>query len=186
MPGQDGQDGQDGITPTIGTNGNWYLGATDTGKPSRGEQGEPGSDAEVTAENIEAALGFVPADEDALDEKQDAITDLSTIRSGASAGATALQPPPIKTTMDSVAVAGAKYFLGEQTAVSITMPTDALLGQEIVVNFSSGATAATLTCDLTGFDFVPKANMANKITFTLIEKGATAADDKWSVEIKEG
>ena len=34
--------GQDGVTPTIGDNGNWYLGDTDTGKPSRGEQGEKG------------------------------------------------------------------------------------------------------------------------------------------------
>ena len=33
----------DGITPTIGDNGNWYLGATDTGKPSRGEQGLKGA-----------------------------------------------------------------------------------------------------------------------------------------------
>ena len=31
--------GTDGITPTIGANGNWYLGDTDTGLPSRGEQG---------------------------------------------------------------------------------------------------------------------------------------------------
>lgn len=35
--------GTDGITPTIGANGNWYLGETDTGKPSRGEQG-PGAE----------------------------------------------------------------------------------------------------------------------------------------------
>ena len=40
--GQDGTDGTDGITPTIGENGNWYLGETDTGKPSRGEQGPQG------------------------------------------------------------------------------------------------------------------------------------------------
>ena len=32
--------GTDGITPTIGDNGNWYLGETDTGKPSRGEKGD--------------------------------------------------------------------------------------------------------------------------------------------------
>ncbi len=36
-------DGADGITPTIGDNGNWYLGATDTGKPSRGEKGDTGA-----------------------------------------------------------------------------------------------------------------------------------------------
>ena len=38
----DGADGQDGVTPTIGENGNWYLGDTDTGKPSRGDKGEKG------------------------------------------------------------------------------------------------------------------------------------------------
>ena len=37
--GLDGQNGQDGLTPTIGENGNWFLGDTDTGKPSRGEVG---------------------------------------------------------------------------------------------------------------------------------------------------
>lgn len=38
----DGADGQDGITPTIGDNGNWYLGETDTGMPSRGDKGDKG------------------------------------------------------------------------------------------------------------------------------------------------
>lgn len=36
------QGGKDGVTPTIGDNGNWYLGDTDTGKPSRGEAGPQG------------------------------------------------------------------------------------------------------------------------------------------------
>lgn len=40
--GQPGKDGTDGITPTIGDNGNWFLGATDTGKPSRGATGDTG------------------------------------------------------------------------------------------------------------------------------------------------
>ena len=35
-------DGADGLTPTIGENGNWYLGDADTGKPSRGDKGEKG------------------------------------------------------------------------------------------------------------------------------------------------
>lgn len=35
--------GADGTTPHIGANGNWYLGETDTGLPSRGEQG-PGAE----------------------------------------------------------------------------------------------------------------------------------------------
>lgn len=41
-PGAAGAPGTDGITPTIGANGNWFLGSTDTGKPSRGEKGEQG------------------------------------------------------------------------------------------------------------------------------------------------
>ena len=43
--GKPGKPGNHGITPTVGENGNWYIGDTDTGKPSRGEtgpQGEPG------------------------------------------------------------------------------------------------------------------------------------------------
>lgn len=40
--GAAGANGKDGITPTIGDNGNWYLGDTDTGKPSRGETGQQG------------------------------------------------------------------------------------------------------------------------------------------------
>ena len=37
-----GANGADGITPTIGENGNWYLGDTDTGMPSRGDKGDKG------------------------------------------------------------------------------------------------------------------------------------------------
>lgn len=88
--GETGTPGKDGITPTIGTNGNWYIGTEDTGKPSRGEKGDkgdpgtkgdkgdpgtkgdkgdkgdPGSDASVTAANIKAALGYTPADSEAI------------------------------------------------------------------------------------------------------------------------
>ena len=32
----------DGVIPHIGNNGNWYIGSTDTGKPSRGEKGDAG------------------------------------------------------------------------------------------------------------------------------------------------
>lgn len=40
--GADGAPGKDGVTPTIGENGNWYLGTEDTGKPSRGATGPQG------------------------------------------------------------------------------------------------------------------------------------------------
>lgn len=41
-PGKDGTPGADGVTPHIGDNGNWYIGSTDTGKPSRGATGATG------------------------------------------------------------------------------------------------------------------------------------------------
>ena len=43
QPGTNGKDGVDGITPHIGDNGNWFIGDTDTGKPSRGEPGQDAS-----------------------------------------------------------------------------------------------------------------------------------------------
>lgn len=52
-PGKDGTDGStgaagaDGVTPHIGDNGNWFIGNTDTGKPSRGA---------ATAEDISYTL----------------------------------------------------------------------------------------------------------------------------------
>lgn len=41
-PGADGKDGANGVTPTIGSNDNWFIGTTDTGRPSRGEKGDTG------------------------------------------------------------------------------------------------------------------------------------------------
>ncbi len=40
--GEDGEDGEDGITPSIGSNGNWYIGDTDTGVKAEGTDGEDG------------------------------------------------------------------------------------------------------------------------------------------------
>ena len=71
-PGAAGAPGADGVTPTIGTNGNWFLGNTDTGKPSRGEkgdkgdtgaQGEPGKDGRPGAAGAPGATGttFTPS-----------------------------------------------------------------------------------------------------------------------------
>ena len=37
------RDGIDGRTPYIGENGNWWVGGEDTGKPSKGKDGEPGT-----------------------------------------------------------------------------------------------------------------------------------------------
>lgn len=44
LKGQDGVSGTDGITPHIGDNGNWFIGETDTNKPSQGTNGLNGND----------------------------------------------------------------------------------------------------------------------------------------------
>nr|UVM85751.1 MAG: hypothetical protein [Bacteriophage sp.] len=58
--GGTGQDGKDGITPTIGENGNWYLGTEDTGKPSRGATGPQGADGKDGANGTDGADGHTP------------------------------------------------------------------------------------------------------------------------------
>ena len=52
-----GADGKGGITPTIGKNGNWYLGSTDTGKPSRGADGTPGAAGAPGKDGVPGADG---------------------------------------------------------------------------------------------------------------------------------
>lgn len=54
--GQPGKDGTDGITPTIGDNGNWFLGAIDTGKPSRGATGDTGTDGKDAPQIDDTAI----------------------------------------------------------------------------------------------------------------------------------
>lgn len=55
--GSPGKDGQNGITPTIGDNGNWYLGDEDTGKPSRGEKGDTGNTGPAGADGAPGTNG---------------------------------------------------------------------------------------------------------------------------------
>lgn len=43
--------------PHIGDNGNWYLGETDTGKPSRGDKGDKGDTGETGATGAAGAAG---------------------------------------------------------------------------------------------------------------------------------
>ena len=55
--GKPGAAGADGVTPHIGDNGNWYVGSTDTGKPSRGETGPQGAPGKNGADGKPGATG---------------------------------------------------------------------------------------------------------------------------------
>ena len=55
--------GADGITPTIGDNGNWYIGSTDTGKPSRGVSGARGDKGDAGADGADGKSAYQYAQE---------------------------------------------------------------------------------------------------------------------------
>lgn len=57
LKGQDGASGADGITPHIGDNGNWFIGETDTNKPSQGTNGVNGNDGVGIAKSEVNASG---------------------------------------------------------------------------------------------------------------------------------
>lgn len=72
----------------------------------------------------------------------------------------------IKTAMDEVAVAGAHYLLGELAELSVVLPDDALVGQEITVSWYNGDTPSTLSVagNMLDFDYVPEANTRSEIS----------------------
>ncbi len=73
--GLKGDKGADGITPTIGTNGNWYLGTTDTGKPSRGEKGDKGADGTNGKDGINGKTPVKGTDYWTEADKAEIVTD---------------------------------------------------------------------------------------------------------------
>ena len=52
-PGIAGEPGKDGETPHIGANGNWYVGAVDTGVKAQGEDGKPGADGYTPIKGVD-------------------------------------------------------------------------------------------------------------------------------------
>ena len=86
--GDTGAAGTNGITPTIGSNGNWYLGSSDTGKPSRGEQGPQGIQGLQGETGATGAQG--PKGETGETGKTPSITigTVSTLSAGSNATAT--------------------------------------------------------------------------------------------------
>lgn len=83
--GGTGQDGKDGITPTIGANGNWYLGDEDTGKPSRGATGPAGPDGAPGKDGSPGKDGAPGADGTTFTPSVSAAGDLSWTNDGGKA-----------------------------------------------------------------------------------------------------
>jgi uncharacterized repeat protein (TIGR02543 family) len=55
--GEDGEDGEDGLTPYIGTNGNWFIGTTDTLVPATGPRGAQGLPGPMGPQGLPGAQG---------------------------------------------------------------------------------------------------------------------------------
>ena len=55
--GEDGEDGKDGLTPYIGSNGNWWIGTTDTGIKAAGVNGADGKDGKDGINGKDGANG---------------------------------------------------------------------------------------------------------------------------------
>ena len=71
----------DGITPTIGDNGNWFLGDTDTEKPSRGDDGKSAYSYAVDGgyTGTEAEFAAKLADTDTADEALELLAEIGMI-----------------------------------------------------------------------------------------------------------
>ena len=55
--GEDGKDGRDGRTPSVGPNGNWWIGSMDTGVKAAGTDGRDGTDGKDGADGLTPTIG---------------------------------------------------------------------------------------------------------------------------------
>lgn len=55
--GEDGKDGRDGRTPSVGPNGNWWIGSRDTGVKAVGTDGRDGVDGKNGVDGLTPAIG---------------------------------------------------------------------------------------------------------------------------------
>ncbi len=76
--GDDDKDagGENGVTPHIGDNGNWYIGNTDTGKPSRGVAGARGDTGATGADGKTPVKG---TDYWTVADKQEIVNDVIAV-----------------------------------------------------------------------------------------------------------
>jgi hypothetical protein len=71
-----GAGGENGVTPHIGDNGNWYIGSTDTGKPSRGVAGARGDTGATGADGKTPVKG---TDYWTVADKQEIVNDVIAV-----------------------------------------------------------------------------------------------------------
>lgn len=101
--GDPGATGADGITPHIGDNGNWYLGTTDTGKPSRGATGAKGDTGATGPQGETGPAGPVgPQGPAGAPGKDGACMDITGAKAGQIAKITAVDASGVPTAWEPV------------------------------------------------------------------------------------
>lgn len=142
--GATGPAGADGITPTIGANGNWYTGDTDTGVAAQGPQGETGP------QGIQGPQG--DTGKDGVDGKSAYQYAVDGGYTGTEAEFAALMSSPgaypvVDMTADTAELLPNIYYRwGEMSALTITLGAEtAGITNEYCFEFVSGETATTAT-----------------------------------------
>ena len=180
--GAQGPAGSDGITPTIGENGDWYLGATDTGKPSRGAQGEKGEKGDTGASPVRGVDYWTAAD------KQEIVdSTLAALYSPVDYfdGTHTLSTADIGKTLASSGTSENTVTL--TTAVSAAMP----IGAEIAVFWMTGASVklqftGTMRIVMPGEDVLVNGSLQLSKMYTLVALKKIQTDeangDIWTVQ----
>ena len=166
ITGTKGDPREDGITPTIGENGNWYLGETDTGKPSRGETPnikigtvqtlDPGNQATAsmsgTPENPLLNLGIPKGekgDPGAVDPSTGQLFVPTYPESGS--GASGITVKTMQNTDTAVTLPEETpydlYIFPEMAALAVTIANE---NTDVHFFFDSGATATTFSLQAQG------------------------------------
>ena len=189
-PGAKGDPGEDGITPTIGENGNWYLGETDTGKPSRGEKGDPGQKGDSGQKGDPGQTGATPniqiGNVQTLEPGQQATASMTgtpenpLLNLGIPKGekgdpgedvessSSATPRQEMQNTDTTVTLEPNKlYVFPEMASLTVTLgtPSDINVENEYHFFFTSGQTATTLTLnDVLSDAYSIEANMKYEVS----------------------
>ena len=190
ITGAKGDPGEDGITPTIGENGNWYLGETDTGKPSRGEKGPAGQDGDQGPTGPKGETGATPNIQigtvQTLEPGQQATASMSGTAENpllnlgipkgekgdpgedAESSSSATPRQEMQNTNTNVTLEPNKlYVFPEMASLTVTLaePDNSNVANEYHFFFTSGATATTLTLnDVLSDAYSIEANMKYEVS----------------------
>jgi hypothetical protein len=193
-PGKDGATGpagKDGITPTIGENGNWYLGDEDTGKPSRGATGPAGPDGAPGKDGSPGKDGAPGADGTTFTPSVSAAGDLSWTNDGGKANPA---PVNIKGPKGDTGPTGPQGETGPQGPTGATGPQGPQGPAGDNANVTKDAVVGALGFTPISADDVPvksvngqtgKVKSTFYVTVTPTGSGYAATADKTAAEVYE-